>query len=89
MLQSIEEVFERIAYRLQILTICSSTGQEQTIKTTAEHPMHVMGKGWVAAGELEAGDKLQEPDGGIATITSIGRESHPVLKAGLRWRWVW
>jgi hypothetical protein len=38
------------------------------IRTTAEHPFYVWGKGWVAARELEAGDRLRTHDGRMAAV---------------------
>jgi intein/homing endonuclease len=34
----------------------------RVIRTTAEHPFWVDGKGWTAAGELKAGDNLLASD---------------------------
>jgi hypothetical protein len=45
-LRQVEEVFERTAYRLQIITLRSSTGIVQTIQTTAEHPVYALPQGW-------------------------------------------
>lgn len=39
--------------------------------TTAEHPFWVEGEGWVAAGELSAGDRLRLADGGDALVASV------------------
>ena len=35
----------------------------QETKVTVEHPYYVLGKGWVKAGILAAGDRLRTPDG--------------------------
>jgi len=45
-----------------------------TITTTPNHPFRVAGCGWVAAGELAAGDMLCLADGGRADIVSLTRE---------------
>jgi hypothetical protein len=73
----VEEVFQRTAYRLQIITLRSSTGIEQTIQTTAEHPVYALQQGWVEAGKLQAGDTIAEPNGAISTITAVRTERHP------------
>jgi hypothetical protein len=53
---AVEEVFARTAYTLQILTIRSSSGKVQTLRTTNEHPVFVPGRGWIkAAGFLPEG----------------------------------
>ena len=45
------------------------TGEQ--IQTTLGHPFYVVGKGWVKAGELQAGDVLQLFDGREVAIDSI------------------
>ena len=44
-LRRIEEVFENVAYQLQLVTLRSSNGQEHTITTTAEHRAYQLGEG--------------------------------------------
>ena len=68
---------QRTTYRLTIVTLRDSSGREQTIHTTAEHPTYVLGKGWIAAGQLKPGDTLAEPGGGVTTVTHVRREDHP------------
>jgi len=68
LLRHIEETFVRTAFHLQTITLRSSTGIEQTLHTTAEHPVYVLGKGWINAAKLAPGDQLQEPDGSTSTI---------------------
>lgn len=41
---------------------------EGDIDTTSNHPFYVIGKGWVAAGDLVAGDEVYNLDGTISTI---------------------
>ena len=41
---------------------------EGDIDTTANHPFYVIGKGWVAAGDLAVGDKVFNLDGTTSTI---------------------
>jgi len=53
-----------------------------TITTTPNHPFRVAGRGWVAAGELAAGDTLYLADGGRADIVSVTREK--LATPGLR-----
>ncbi len=36
---------------------------DQVIRTTSEHPFYVWGRGWVEAGEMEAGDWCKSEDG--------------------------
>ena len=45
-----------------------------TITATPNHPFRVAGRGWVAVGELTAGDTLYLADGGRADIVSVTRE---------------
>ena len=76
-LQRIEEVFERTAYQLTIVTLRSSSGQTQSLYTTNEHPVYVPGRGWVVCRELRAGDELVEPCGGVSTVVEARYERHP------------
>ncbi|MFM8933353.1 MAG: polymorphic toxin-type HINT domain-containing protein, partial [Gemmataceae bacterium] len=52
----VEDVFVRSAPILNVVV------QGRVIRTTAEHPFWVDGKGWTAAGELKAGDNLLTVD---------------------------
>ncbi|MDQ0416812.1 lysozyme family protein [Croceifilum oryzae] len=36
---------------------------KEKIETTAEHPFWVIGKGWMKAGDLQAGDLLEDENG--------------------------
>jgi hypothetical protein len=47
---------------------------DDTVTATPNHPFRVAGRGWVAAGELAAGDTLYLADGGHASILSVTRE---------------
>jgi hypothetical protein len=47
---------------------------EGTITATPNHPFRVVGRGWVAAGDLIPGDTLYLADGGRASILSVTRE---------------
>jgi hypothetical protein len=42
-----------------------------TIRTTADHPFFVPGRGWTSAAALRAGDQLRTPDGQNALIEAI------------------
>jgi RHS repeat-associated protein len=46
----------------------------EEIKTTPLHPFWVAGKGWVAAGDLMVGDKVQLYSGNVKEISSISYE---------------
>jgi hypothetical protein len=61
---------------LHFVTLESSSGIRQTITTTAEHPVYTLGKGWIAAGKLAAGDQIQEASGEISTIACVRSEKH-------------
>jgi len=49
----------------EILHLYTTDGD---VDTTANHPFYVVGKGWVAAGDLQAGDRLQTLDGSAAVV---------------------
>jgi hypothetical protein len=73
----VEEVFVRTAYLLEIVTLRSSAGIDQTICTTNEHPIHVPGVGWVLARDLRVGDRITQADGGEAVVVATRWEKHP------------
>jgi hypothetical protein len=75
-LRQVDEVYERMAYGLTIVTLRSSTGMVQTLHTTSEHPVYVPGRGWVVCRELKEGDELTEPFGAITTVISARHETH-------------
>ncbi len=54
---------------------------EGDIDTTADHPFYVIGKGWVAAGDLAVGDKVYNLDGTTSIIpgSEIAVLDEPVL----------
>ena len=56
----------------EILHLTTSTGD--TIRTTENHPFYVIGMGWIAAGDLNVGDKLLLLDGETATIQTAELE---------------
>jgi Pretoxin HINT domain len=43
----------------------------QVIRTTAEHPFWVQGRGWLMAGQLRAGDPLLSHDGKWVTVEEV------------------
>jgi hypothetical protein len=45
--------------------------QGQVIRTTAEHPFYVWGKGWVAARELAAGDRFRSHNGRMVAVEEV------------------
>jgi len=66
----------RTAFHLQTITLRSSTSIEQTLHTTAEHPVYVLGKGWIDSGKLAPGDQLHEPDRSSSTILASHKQIH-------------
>jgi RHS repeat-associated protein len=61
----VEEVFVRTGC---IMTVEVSG---RVIKTTAEHPFWVQGKGWLPAGELRVGDLLSSHDGRWVPVEAV------------------
>ena len=45
------------------------------IRTTAEHPFYVPGKGWIAAADLRPGDTLLTPDGQTLIFGSVADDN--------------
>jgi RHS repeat-associated protein len=55
------------------------TAGKEIINVTAEHPFYVVGKGWIKAKELQAGDVLKSSDGKIKVqVSSIKKLSKAV-----------
>ncbi len=50
----------------EILHLYTSEGQ---IDTTTNHPFYVVDRGWVAAGDLKAGDQVLKLNGTVAVVT--------------------
>lgn len=61
----------------EILHLHTSCGD---IDTTSNHPFYVIGKGWVTAGELEAGDEVYRLDGSTAVVmgSELERLAEPI-----------
>ena len=78
--RAVARVFRRTSDHLQIVTYRDAAGGTETVRTTGEHPFWVEGAGWVAAGDLRAGDVLGDADGlggaRLAVLSSV-REEHP------------
>jgi hypothetical protein len=61
----VEEIFQRVSAMVEV-RVCG-----RSIRTTAEHPFYVQGKGWTAAAELVPGDLFRSHDGGWNPVESI------------------
>lgn len=67
----------------KLLPLLAAGGR--VILTTAEHPFYAQGKGWVAAGELEVGDRLAgEERGSWLTVTQLRSTSREVPVYNMR-----
>jgi hypothetical protein len=66
LVSQVEARFENVA-RIWHLHLASG----QVIRTTAEHPFYVDGRGWVAAGELQPGDLLVSHDGQRVAVAEL------------------
>jgi RHS repeat-associated protein len=65
--------FTRTAPDYIVLTV-----GDDILKTTTEHPFHVVGKGWVEAKELQAGDLLQTKSGAGVDVKQLEYRGEPV-----------
>jgi hypothetical protein len=63
--KAVEEVFVRLAPVLGLRV------GGKVIRTTAEHPFWVRGKGWTVAGQLRAGDELSSHEGGWVAVEGL------------------
>jgi RHS repeat-associated protein len=61
----VEELFRNV------LPIWHVHVKGQVIRSTAEHPFYVWGKGWTAAWQLEVGDLLRSDDGRMVAVEDI------------------
>jgi hypothetical protein len=66
LVSQVEARFENVA-RIWHLHLASG----QVIRTTAEHPFYVDGRGWVPAGELRPGDLLVSHDGRRVAVAEL------------------
>jgi hypothetical protein len=64
------------ALRIRTLTLTSSDGRTETIRTTDEHPFWLEGTGWTAAGQLAVGQQVDLIDGSDATVTLSTRTEY-------------
>ncbi|MHC6626188.1 polymorphic toxin-type HINT domain-containing protein [Streptomyces globosus] len=65
--QRVTDTFQHDAGRLLSVEV-AGTG---TVSTTPGHKFYVVGRGWTVAADLRTGDRLQEPDGSVRTVTSL------------------
>jgi len=76
--KKIVRVFHNTSNHLRHLTLRSeSTDEVQKFETTDEHPFYVVEKGWVAAADLEIGDKVPQQNSGFAIVEATYREEKP------------
>ena len=54
----------------EILELCISTN---LLRTTAEHPFYVVGKGWIKAASLTEGDRLLTKDDQVIELSGVRR----------------
>lgn len=55
-----------------LLSVELATGaRTERVRVTPHHPFAVVGRGWVAAGELQLGDRLETPQGATVAVGSI------------------
>jgi hypothetical protein len=57
------------------VTYVSESGEEETIGVTPEHPFQVQGRGWVSAGELVAGDRIERLGSGALTVGHVEKDA--------------
>ena len=53
------------------LTLVAGSGTRETLGVTAKHPFHVAHRGWVGAGELKPGDRVDSADGKVLAVESL------------------
>jgi hypothetical protein len=76
--QTVVRPIRKTSDHLRLLRVRSAGGdQVQEIKTTDWHVVWAVGRGWLMAGELEAGDLMVQPDGGWARVEATARVPYP------------
>lgn len=60
-------------YAREVSETCTVTIEGESIETTANHPFYTVDEGWVSAGNLEAGDRVELSDGSSGEIDSVKR----------------
>ncbi len=76
--KEVTDVFVRETDHLNYLTIIDSTGEEQIIETTDEHPFWVIDSAtgigrWVDAKDLQTGDRFLDANGNVSTLENKDR----------------
>lgn len=74
----VEEVFVRAGLVLMLVV------NGRVIRTTAEHPFYVLGKGWRCAKELRAGDWLVSHEGMPVVLEQVGEPDEVTTVYNLR-----
>ena len=72
------KVYVKEATTLVHLRTDGTKDEDQTIDATANHPFYVEGRGWVAAEDVEAGDRLHTEDGSVVVV--IANETEKLRK---------
>ena len=67
----VEEIFHTQAVLWHVHLGGGRGGSPRILKTTAEHPFWVEGKGWTAAGHLQVGDELLDQHGNWLPVTDL------------------
>lgn len=76
-LRPVLRTFARISPQLRMVTLQSSDGRMETLRTTDAHPFFVEGRGFVPAGALTEGAALRQADGSAAMLLSSWSEARP------------
>ena len=69
--RSVTAVYERTSAMLEVRVAGSS------LRLTEEYPVHVVGRGWRTARELQAGDEVLSSQGTVAVIDGVALEAEP------------
>jgi RHS repeat-associated protein len=74
----VQEVF---VHEAEVLELCVAG---RAIRTTAEHPFWVIGKGWLPANQVKPGDALLTPEGGTVAVERVAQTDERVPVYNLR-----
>ena len=75
----VSAVMKGQATDMRWLTLADNTGRTSRLGLTGGHPMFVVGKGWLHADEISAGDRIRNADFQELTVLSVEVDTRPQI----------
>ena len=73
----VSAVMKGQATDMRWLTLADNTGRTSRLGLTGGHPMFVVGKGWLHADEISAGDRIRNADLRELTVLAVEEDTRP------------